>query len=92
MVVSVMSGFDLERYRKFMTGVDLPDADKDEMIRIVWSIMQNFVDRAWHVDAVQLAFASASSGYTEEKACDTMPASAHDNQDDGPAGAPAGPE
>lgn len=37
---------DIERYRAHVAGIDLPQSKKDEMILIVWRIMQDFVDRA----------------------------------------------
>lgn len=44
---------DIERYRVHVTGIDLPQAQKDEMILIVWCIMQDAIDRAYGTNPVQ---------------------------------------
>lgn len=50
-----MSDIDLEKYRKHVAHFDLPEEKKTELLRIVWKIMQSFVDRAFGDDPVQLA-------------------------------------
>jgi hypothetical protein len=44
---------DLEKYRKHVTGIDLPQSQKDEVISIVFKVMQTFVDRAFGVNPAQ---------------------------------------
>jgi hypothetical protein len=44
---------DIERYRAHVAGIDLPQSQKDEMILIVWRIMQDFVDRAYGTHPAQ---------------------------------------
>lgn len=46
---------DLKEFRPHLEGHDLTDSQKDELIRCVWLIMQNFVDSAWGMHPVQLA-------------------------------------
>lgn len=38
---------DASRYRHFVDGLDVPEDRKNELIRIVWTMMQSFVDRAF---------------------------------------------
>ena len=45
---------DIQKYRKHVEAFDLTDHQKDELIRVVQSIMQNFVDRAFGDDPVQM--------------------------------------
>lgn len=45
---------DIQKYRKHVDNFDLSDQEKDELIRVVQSIMQNFIDRAFGDDPVQL--------------------------------------
>jgi hypothetical protein len=52
--VSRLSPEDLKRYRSLVEAVELDDATKDEMIVIVWSIMRNFVDRAFGIAPEQI--------------------------------------
>lgn len=45
---------EIQKYRKHVEKFDLSDQEKDELICVVQSIMQNFVDRAFGDDPVQL--------------------------------------
>lgn len=45
---------DIQKYRRHVEGFDLTDQEKDNLIRVVQSIMQNFVDRAFGDDPVQM--------------------------------------
>lgn len=45
---------DIEEYRKYLDEFDLSEEEKAEFIRTTWSIMENFVDRAFGDDSVQL--------------------------------------
>lgn len=44
---------DIERYRADVAGINLPQALKDEMILIVWRMMQDEIDRAYGTSPVQ---------------------------------------
>lgn len=44
---------DVARYRRFVAHLQCSEAEKDELIRIVWRIMASFVDRAWGDDPAQ---------------------------------------
>jgi hypothetical protein len=48
-----MSVPDIERYRAHVAGINLPQALKDEMILIVWRMMQDEIDRAYGTSPVQ---------------------------------------
>ncbi|MBI1265692.1 MAG: hypothetical protein GC187_13295 [Alphaproteobacteria bacterium] len=53
-VVSNIPASDLERYRAIVASVDVPEARKDEMIAIVFAMMQHFTDMAFGINDVQL--------------------------------------
>lgn len=44
----------MARYRKLLASVAVPDDRKDDVIRVVGTLMQTFVDRAWGTDPVQI--------------------------------------
>lgn len=50
-----LQGSEYAAYRALISDVELTDKDKDEIIAIVRSIMQTFVDQAFELDPVQLA-------------------------------------
>ena len=60
---------DLEKYRRYLDGYDLDEAQKAEFIHTVWAIMESFVDRAFGLHPVQLlpgrAPAPDSNGATD---------------------------
>lgn len=45
---------DFEKYRRHVQSIDLPQDRKDELIHIVFQVMQTFVDKAFGVHPVQL--------------------------------------
>ncbi|WP_283419121.1 hypothetical protein [Sphingopyxis sp. Geo48] len=51
----------LARYREIIAHIDVPMERKDEMIRMVVTMMQSFVDAAFGVDPTQLALAAKLS-------------------------------
>lgn len=53
---------DLQRYRALVGAIDMPDAAKDEVILVVRSMMQDFVDRAFGDHPAQI-----SGGETRRK-------------------------
>jgi hypothetical protein len=53
--VSLISTSDMERYRAIVATIDVPDAQKDEMIGIVFSMMQHFTAIAFGLDDTQLS-------------------------------------
>jgi hypothetical protein len=46
---------DLEKYRRHVAHLDMPQERKTELLHSVWNIMQSFVDRAFGHDPVQQA-------------------------------------
>jgi phytoene/squalene synthetase len=44
---------ELARYRRHVDHFDLPDAQKDELLRTIWQMMKSFVDRVFGDDPVQ---------------------------------------
>lgn len=44
---------DIEKYRAYVDGFDLPEERKIELIHTVWQMMQSFADRAFGDDPVQ---------------------------------------
>lgn len=44
----------MARYRNLLASVAVPDDRKDDVIRVVGTLMQTFVDRAWGTDPVQI--------------------------------------
>ena len=53
--MSTISASDMERYRAIVSTIDVPDAQKDEMIGIVFSMMQHFTTMAFGLDDTQLS-------------------------------------
>lgn len=45
-----MTQLDTDQYMHFMEEFDMTDAQKREVIEIVWRIMEQFADRAWGMD------------------------------------------
>lgn len=61
---------DLERYRTIVAGIEgMTEAEKDEAIRVVVSIMQAFVDAAWGKHPAQLAAEKGAQDSSQES-CD----------------------
>jgi len=56
---------DVERYRAYLDGMDLSDAQVTEMLNALWSILSAFVDVAFGVDSVHLARPQAKEGRSE---------------------------
>jgi hypothetical protein len=56
---------DVEKYRCHVQSIDLPQDRKDELIHIVYSIMESFVDRAFGIHPVQLSLGSAHQKLAE---------------------------
>ena len=44
---------DIERYRRHVERLNGTQSQKDDAIRIIWRIVNDFVDRAWGVHPVQ---------------------------------------
>jgi hypothetical protein len=49
---------DLEKYRPYVDGFDLTEAQKVELIHTLWAIMESFVDRAFGLPSGQQECAS----------------------------------
>ncbi len=61
-----MSDIDLEKYRRHVAHLDMPEERKTELLRAVWHIMQNFVDRAFGDDPVQQALRAGGKSDIED--------------------------
>lgn len=46
---------DIEKYRRYVDHFDISETEKIEFIHAIWHIGQNFMDRAFNADPVQLA-------------------------------------
>jgi len=53
---------DFEKYRHYVDGFDLTEAQKKEFVQTVWSIMESFVDQAWGIHPVQQCTNRAERG------------------------------
>lgn len=60
------SDTDLEKYRRHIAHLDMPEERKTELLRAVWHIMQNFVDRAFGHDPVQHALRAGGKSGIED--------------------------
>ena len=62
---------DLERYRSIVASIEgMTEAEKDEAIRAVVSIMQAFVDAAWGGHPAQLAFEKKEQDSSQDQGRD----------------------
>lgn len=61
-----MSDIDLEKYRRHVAHLDMPEERKTELLRAVWHIMQSFVDRAFGDDPVQQALRAGDKSDTKD--------------------------
>ncbi len=59
---------DLERYRKYLKGLDLSDAQTAELLETLRSILSAFVEQAFAVDSVLLARPQHQDGPAETDA------------------------
>jgi len=50
---------DFDKYRHYTDGFDLTEAQKQELVQTVWSIMKSFVDQAWGLHPVQQCLGGA---------------------------------
>jgi hypothetical protein len=46
---------DIERYRRYLDGMNLSETQEREMLQALWSVLSAFVDLAFGVDSVHLA-------------------------------------
>jgi hypothetical protein len=58
---------DLEKYRPLLARLNMPEAREDELIHIVYRIVESFVDRAFGLDSTQLARAVAIRKSSENR-------------------------
>ncbi len=54
-----------EKYRPFVDHFDLNECGKQELVKNVWAIMENAIDRALDSDPSQTAMADAIRGVDE---------------------------
>jgi hypothetical protein len=59
---------DVEKYRHHVQSLDLTQDRKDELIHIVYRIVESFVDRAFGIHPVQLSLGSAPQKLAESSA------------------------
>tara|TARA_Y100000815_G_scaffold213551_1_gene198402 strand:+ start:629 stop:880 length:252 start_codon:yes stop_codon:yes gene_type:complete len=50
-----MSRHDLDKYMPLVDAFDISDDHKRELLKSVWRIAQNFVDRAYGIDSTQIS-------------------------------------
>lgn len=60
--VSLLTPEEFERYRQCVADIDLPDAEKDELIGIVAQIMAHFVDAAFGETSEQIILSARENG------------------------------
>lgn len=60
---------DVEKYRCHLQTLDLTQDRKDELIHIVYRIVESFVDRAFGIHPVQLSLGSSPQKLAESPAC-----------------------
>jgi len=60
-------GPDFEKYRPLLGDFDLSEAQKDDLLKAMWSIMDSFVDRAFGDDPVQQVVCKEAFGKASEK-------------------------
>lgn len=66
---------DLEKYRPYLDGYDMTEAQKDEFIHTLWTIMEAFADRAFGLHPAQQipAFLADGDSNGEGEAVDLIP-------------------
>jgi hypothetical protein len=57
---TAMIAFAPEDYLHHFEGCEISEAEKDELLRLLWNIMCSFVDLGWGTDAVSLVFSPSS--------------------------------
>lgn len=60
---------DLARYRELISGTELRDEDKDQVIRIVANIMKAFVDIAFQINPVRNQSIDHSNNSSHAESC-----------------------
>lgn len=60
--MSILAPEEYERYRQCVADIDLPDAEKDELIGIVAQIMAHFVDAAFGETSEQIILSARGNG------------------------------
>ena len=69
----IISSADMSRYREIIGEMDINDEQKDDVIRVVHSIMQAFVDISYSNDPVQLSVESRlSESFRNSASCGTI--------------------
>lgn len=52
---------EIEKYMPFMEGLELPHAQKEDFLRVVWGLMESCVDQAFGMHPVQQAKSEAQT-------------------------------
>lgn len=63
---------DLSKYKPLLARMEMSEERKDELIHIVYRILESFVDRAFGLDSTQLARASSRRNRSEIRALPAM--------------------
>ncbi|MET4131767.1 hypothetical protein ABIE62_000883 [Porphyrobacter sp. MBR-155] len=61
MRVSLFTPEEFEQCRECIADIDMSDADKDELIRIVGNIVASFVDQSFGLHPVQLSLSARAN-------------------------------
>lgn len=72
-------GFDAARYWHFLEDWEVSDEDKSEFLRIMWALMNGFVDLGFGVDSVSLLLRQWAESASEDRA--DMVSSDHNPQE-----------
>lgn len=71
--MALLEKHDLARYRHFVADIEMPDAQKDELIGIVADIMAHFVDAAFGETSEQITLEQREdSASPRRSACDKL--------------------
>lgn len=72
MRVSLLTPEQMERYRKCVADIDIPDHEKDELIGIVAQIMAHFVDAAFGETSEQFILDARANSHFQNNRDDAI--------------------
>lgn len=82
-----MGKHDLDKYMPLVDSFDISDEHKRELLKSVWRIAQNFVDRAHNIDSAQISVQKRkadSSGIARDSLCLAVSQKRKNNLEGGP--------
>lgn len=82
-----MGKHDLDKYMPLVESFDISDEHKRELLKSVWRIAQNFVDRAHNIDSAQISVQKRkadSSGIARDSLCLPVSKKRKNNLEGGP--------